>query len=124
MNIPETMKEVMKQDGVVAIVTMGPEGPHMVNTWNSYLRISEEGRLMIPAGYYHRTERNIASNDSVLITIGSSKVRGLAGPGTGFLIRGKAAFLTDGPEFEATKARFQWARAALAITIESVTQTL
>ena len=86
MMIPEKLLEVLKQDGVVAIATLGQDGPHMVNTWNSYIRISEEGRLLIPAGYMNRTEANIAFNPEVLLTIGSSKVRGLHGAGAGFLI--------------------------------------
>jgi len=124
MKIPETLLEVLKQDGVVAIATLGPEGPHMVNTWNSYVLVSEDGRLLIPAGYFQKTEANITFNNKVLVTLGSSKVRGLNGPGTGFLIKGTAEFVTSGPDFEAIKSRFKWARATLAITIESATQTL
>ena len=41
-----------------------------------------------------------------------------------FLIKGQAALLASGPEFEMLKARFAWARATLAITPESITQTL
>ena len=124
MEIPEKLLEVLKHDGVVAIASLGPEGQHMVNTWNSYIRVSEDGRLLIPAGYMQRTEANIAFDPKVLITLGSIKVPGQHGPGTGFLIKGKAAFITSGPEFAALKARFAWARAALAITIDSATQTL
>jgi len=122
--IPEKLLEVLKQDGVVAIATLGEDGPHMVNTWNSYVRITDDGRLMIPAGYMHHTEANIATNSNVLITLGSSKVAGKNGPGTGFLIKGTAAFIFSGPDFDATKKRFAWARAALAVTILSATQTL
>jgi len=121
--IPEKLQEIMKQDGVVAIATLGADGPHMVNTWNSYLRISEDGRLLIPAGYMHRTEANISFNPEVLITLASSKVKGLHGPGAGFLIKGKAAFITSGPEFDLLKANFEWLRATLAVTIDSATQT-
>lgn len=124
MEIPEKLREVLKKDGVVAIATLGPDGPHLVNTWNSYIRIAEDGRLLIPAGYFHKTEANIASNDQVLVTLGSSKVQGFNSPGTGFLIKGTAAFLADGPEFDAMKARFGWARGVLAITMASATQTL
>lgn len=124
MKIPEKMLEVLKKDGVVAIATLGKDGPHMVNTWNSYIRITEDERLLIPAGYMHLTEANIATNSAVLLTLDSSKVAGKNGPGTGFLIKGTAAFLTSGPDFEATKAIFKWARAAVAVTITSVTQTL
>ena len=122
--IPEKVLEIMKQDGVVAIATLGKDGPHMVNTWNSYLRATEDGRLLIPAGYMHRTEANISFNPEVLITLGSSKIKGLHGPGTGFLIKGKAAFVTSGPDFDVLKEAFKWMRAAMVVTIESATQTI
>jgi predicted pyridoxine 5'-phosphate oxidase superfamily flavin-nucleotide-binding protein len=122
--IPDKMREVLKKDGVVAIATLGQDGPHLVNTWNSYVRITDDERLLIPAGYMNRTEANITTNKNVLITVGSSKVAGKNGPGTGFLIKGTAAFITSGPDFEATKARFSWARAVLSVSINSATQTL
>lgn len=121
--IPEKLQEILKQDGVVAIATQGEDGPHMVNTWNTYLSITEDGRLLIPAGYMHRTEANVTFNSQVLITMGSSKVIGLYGPGAGFLIKGKAQFVTSGPDFNVLKTRFEWLRATMAVTIESATQT-
>ena len=124
MELPQALLEVLKMDGVVAIATLGSDGPHMVNTWNSYVRVSEDGRLLIPAGYFQKTEANIAFNNQVLVTLGSSKVEGPHGPGTGFLIKGSAKFLSTGPEMEAMKSRFAWARAVLAISIDSVTQTI
>jgi hypothetical protein len=122
--IPEKLLEILKKDGIVAIATLGQDGPHLVNTWNSYIRISADGRLLIPAGYMHRTEANVTFNPEVLLTIGSSKVQGLRGAGAGFLIKGKAAFVTSGPDFDVLKSKFQWLRATLAITPESFTQTL
>ena len=124
MTIPEPMTQALANDGVVAIATLGQDGPHMANTWNSYIRVTEDGRLLIPAGYMQRTEANVAFNEQVLVTLGSSKVPGQHGPGTGFLIKGKAAFVTSGPDFEVLKAKFAWARATLAITPETITQTL
>ena len=85
--IPDKLQKIMKQDGVVAIATLGADGPHLVNTWNSYLKVSPDGRLFIPAGYMHKTEANLAHNPNVLITLGSSKVAGLHGMGAGFLIK-------------------------------------
>jgi predicted pyridoxine 5'-phosphate oxidase superfamily flavin-nucleotide-binding protein len=123
MMIPEKLQEILKTDGVVAIATLGKDGPHMVNTWNSYVRISADGRLLIPAGYMHRTEANIAFNNNVLITVGSSKVTGLHGPGAGFLIKGTATFIISGPDFDLLKSKFEWLRATLAVTIDSATQT-
>lgn len=122
--IPETLRQVLKHDGVVAIATMGKDGPHMVNTWNSYVIVSDDGRLLIPAGYMNRTEANVAFDDRVLLTAGSVKVRGLQGAGTGFLVKGRASFVSTGPDFEVMKARFAWARATLAVTVESATQTI
>jgi predicted pyridoxine 5'-phosphate oxidase superfamily flavin-nucleotide-binding protein len=121
--IPETLLEILKKDGVVAIATLGQDGPHMVNTWNSYIRISPEGRFLIPAGYMHKTEENIKYNPEVLITLGSSKVKGLHGTGAGFLIKGKAEFVTDGPDYDILKSEFSWLRATLAVTIDSANQT-
>ncbi len=122
--IPETLREVLKHEGVVAIATVGKDGPHMVNTWNSYVIVSDDERLLIPAGYMNKTEANVAFDDRVLLTAGSVKVRGLQGAGTGFLVRGRASFVTSGPDFEVMKARFRWARATLAVAVESATQTI
>ena len=71
--IPEKLLEILKHDGAVAIATLGQDGPHMVNTWNSYIRLAEDGRILIPAGYMQRTEANIAFNNQVLVTLGSAK---------------------------------------------------
>ena len=124
MTIPETLLAVLKKDGVVAIATLGSYGPHMVNTWNSYEQVTEDGRLLIPAGFLHKTEANIAVNNQVLVTLGSSKVLGLHGPGTGFLIKGTASFLNEGTEYDAMKSKFGWVRAVLSITVNSATQTI
>lgn len=121
--LPQKLIEIMKKDGVVAIATLGEDGPHMVNTWNSYINVSEDGRLLIPAGYMHKTQANIGYNNKVLITLGSSKVPGLHGPGAGFLIKGTAAFITEGPDFDFMKSKFSWLRATLAVTIDSALQT-
>lgn len=124
MDIPQKLRDVLTKDGVVAIATQGPDGPHMVNTWNSYVRLTTDGRMLIPAGYMHQTEANVAFNPEVLVTLGSSKVPGKNGPGTGFLIKGTAAFVASGPDFETLKATFSWMRAVLAVTIRTATQTL
>lgn len=121
--IPEKLLEILKKDGVVAIATLGQDGPHMVNTWNSYVRISSDSRLLIPAGYMHRTEANIAYNPQVLLTLASSKVQGLHGAGAGFLIKGTATFITSGPDYDILKSKFDWLRATLSVTPDIVTQT-
>ena len=122
--IPDKVGEILQHDGVVAIATLGKDGPHLVNTWHHYVSITPDGRLLIPVGMMHKTQANLAFNPDVLLTLGSSKVEGLRGAGTGFLIRGKAIFTTAGPDFEFMKAKFGWLRAVLAVTVESATQTL
>lgn len=122
--IPEKMLEVLRYEGVVAIVTQGEEGPHVVNTWNSYIRITEDGKMLGPVGGMKKTEANIAHNDRVLVTLGSREVQGFHSMGTGFLIKGTAAFVHEGRGFEEVKQSFPWARAVLEIRPESVTQTL
>lgn len=121
--IPEKLLEILQQDGVAAIATLGQDGPHMVNTWHSYIRITSDGRILIPAGYMHRTEANITYDPHVLITLASSKVQGLHGPGAGFLIKGTASFVVSGPDFDLLKSKFSWLRATLAVTPDVVTQT-
>ena len=71
----------------------------------------------------HKTEANIAHNPNVLITLESSKVKGLHRAGAGFLIKGKAAFITSVPDDDFMKAKFSWLRVTLAVTIDSATQT-
>jgi hypothetical protein len=122
--IPEKLTEILRHEGVVAIATLGDAGPHLVNTWNSYVAIGDAGTLLIPAGGMHVTERNVARNAAVLVTFGSREVDGRRGPGAGFLVRGTAAFHADGPRYAALKARFPWARALLEIAVDEVTQTL
>jgi len=122
--IPEKLLEILKKNGIVAIATLGRDGPHLVNTWNSYVRITADGRLLIPASGMNSTEANVAFNPEVLLTIGSSEVQGTRGAGAGFLIKGKAAFITSGPDFDVLKSTFPWLRATLAITPDSFTQTI
>jgi hypothetical protein len=111
-------------DGEVAIVTQGIDGPHVVNTWNSYVNISQKKALLIPVGGMNTTEKNVERNPKVKLTIGSREVQGKNYKGTGFLITGTAQFIKEGPDFNMMKEKFVWARAVLEITLESVTQTL
>jgi len=122
----EKLLEVLSHpsDGEVAIVTQGIDGPHVVNTWNSYVNISHNSRLLIPAGRMTTTEKNIEGNHKVKLTIGSREVQGKTYKGTGFLITGTAKFIKEGPDFNMMKEKFTWARAVLEITIETVIQTL
>jgi hypothetical protein len=122
--IPEKMLEVLNHEGVVSIVTQGENEPHIVNTWNSYIKISEDGKIIFPAGTMKVTEANVNKNNKVLMTLGSREVQGFHSMGTGFLISGTAVFIKEGSAFEELKSKFPWARAAVEVNIDSVTQTL
>ena len=124
--INERLLEVLKHpaDGEVAIVTQGIDEPHVVNTWNSYVHVTEDDKLLIPVGGMNKTEENIERNNKVKLTIGSREVQGKSYKGTGFLITGTAKFLKEGPEFNLIKEKFSWARAALEITIDTLENTL
>jgi predicted pyridoxine 5'-phosphate oxidase superfamily flavin-nucleotide-binding protein len=125
MPVPKKLFDVLKHEGVVAIATQGADGrPHLVNTWNSYVQVTGDELLLIPAGGMNRTQKNVSENTAVLLTLGSREVEGLRGPGTGFLITGTAEFLSTGVEFETVKNKFPWARAALKIAVGAVEQTL
>ena len=124
--INEKLMEVLTAppDAALAIVTQGLNEPHVINSWNSYVQVTDEEKLIIPAGRMTETERNIDRNNKVQLTIANREVEGKAYKGTGFLIKGIAEFKKEGVDFEAIKKRFPWARAALIITIESAEQTL
>lgn len=124
--INEKLTEVLSHptDGVVAIVTQGKEEPHVINTWNSYIYVTTDYKLLIPVGGMNRTEKNIEDNNNIWLTIGNREVQGKMYKGTGFSIKGTARFIKDGTEFEMMKKKFNWARAILEVTIEKAVQTL
>lgn len=124
--INEKLVEVISHpsDGVVAIVTNGKDEPHVVNTWNSYIYVTNDDKLLIPVGGMNRTEKNIADNNNVWLTIGNREVQGKMYKGTGFSIKGTARFLKDSTEFAMMKEKYNWIRAVLEVTIEKAVQTL
>jgi hypothetical protein len=124
MNVPVKMHEVLKNEGVVAIVTQGASSPHVVNTWNSYIHVTIEENLLVPVGGMKVTEANIEKNEMVLVTLGSRDVEGFRSKGAGFLITGTAGFLFEGNEFKSMKEKFPWCRAVLKIKPLTITQTL
>ena len=75
--LTENFYEVLKNEGVVSIVSWGIDEPHIVNTWNSYLVVTEDERILIPAYAMRRTEKNVGVNNKVKIALGSREVLGL-----------------------------------------------
>lgn len=125
MNIfNEKFNEVISYEGAVSIVTWSAEHVNVSNTWNSYLRIPADGKLLIPAAGMNHTEKNVKLNKNVKLTLGSKEVQGLWGPGAGFLLEGTAEFVYEGPDYEMMKAAFPFMNRVLSVTVTSIKQTV
>lgn len=120
----EKFLEVLNNEGVVSIVTCANNNAHVSNTWNSYLVIAEDNKILIPAAAMINTENNININPNVKLTIGSHEVMGYRYMGTGFLLEGTAKFLKDGDKFEMMIEKFPFLTRVLEITVNSCKQTL
>lgn len=121
----EKFYEVLKYEGVVSITSWGEDEPHVTNTWNSYLVITDDERILIPAAGLRSTENDVHINNRVKVTLGSREVLGFNGyQGTGFLVEGTARFINSGLEFEMMREKFPFANRVLEITAISAKQLL
>ena len=122
--LSEKFLEVLQHEGVVSIMSWGVE-PHLVNTWNSYLVITEDERILIPAYGFRKTEKNVLVNNQVKLSLGSKAVLGYKDyPGTGFLIDGTARYIESGKEFDSMKEKFSFLTRVLEITVTQAKQML
>ncbi len=112
-------REVLDLTEVVALVTRGPEGPHITATWGDYVRTLGIGddRLVIPAGSYHQMEANLARSPEIQILVASRQVQGTIGMGQGFTLKGTGTIVDSGEDMDRVKANFPWARGALIVEI-------
>ncbi len=122
--LTEKFFEVINKEGVVSIVSWGKDEPHVVNTWNSYLNVTADERILIPAAGMRKTQKNVEQNNKVKVTLGSKEVMGHQYPGTGFLIEGTAKFIESGVEFDMMKEKFSFLSRVLEIKVTSAKQTL
>lgn len=120
----EKFFEVLNHEGVVSIVTCANNTAHVANTWNSYLIVVEENKILIPAAAMIKTEENINANPKVKLTLGSKEVMGYKYMGTGFLLEGTARFLKDGDNFKMMKEKCPFLTRTLEVTVTSYKQTL
>jgi len=122
--LSEKFHEVLKHEGVVSIVSWGVE-THVVNTWNSFLVVTEDERILIPAYGFRKTEKNVIVNNQVKIALGTRNVLGYKDyPGTGFVITGTAKYISSGEEYDFMKERFSFLTRVLEISVEQAKQTL
>ena len=119
----EKFHDVISQEGLVAIVSWGNGEPHVVNTWNSYLIIQGNDKILIPAAGMRKPKANVEINDKVKLTIGSREEGGKK-MGRGFLLEGTAKFLKSGPEYDLMKAKCSFTNRVLIVTVTSAEKTL
>jgi hypothetical protein len=119
-------REVLEKTEFVAMVTAGPQGPHITATWGEYVRQLgfESDRLLIPAGYYHQMEANLERNPEIQLLVASRGVEGKLGPGQGFTLKGTGEIVDSGEDMDRVKAHFPWARGALVVQIAEVVSHL
>ncbi|WP_436415092.1 pyridoxamine 5'-phosphate oxidase family protein [Petrimonas sp.] len=116
--------DVLKHEGVVSIVSWGIE-PHLVNTWNSFVVVTEDERLLIPAYGFRKTEKNVNVNNKIKLAIGSKNVPGYKDyPGTGFIVEGTARYIESGEEYDMMKQRFDFLKRVFEVTVEKAKQML
>lgn len=120
----EKLLEVISHEGVVTIVSWNNNEPHVANTWNSYINVTSDDRILIPAGGMQRTQKNVDQNNNVKISLGSKEVMGYQYPGTGFLIEGTAKFVESDSDFDMMKEKFPWLTRVLEVTVASVKQMI
>ena len=122
--LSEKFYEVLKHEGVVSIMSWGVE-PHLVNTWNSYLVVTEDGRILIPAYGFRKTQKNVEVNNKVKISLGSKDVIGNNNyQGTGFVVDGTAKYIESGDEYDMMKSKFSFLTRVLEITVDKSIQML
>ena len=122
--LTEKFFEVISHEGVVSIISWGKGEPHVANTWNSYLTITKDNKILIPAAGMVKTEANIKENNKVKMTLGSKEVQGHFTQGAGFRLEGTAKFISLGEEYDMMKEKFPFLTRVLEITLTEVKQTL
>jgi hypothetical protein len=123
--LTEKFFDVLKKEGVVSIVSWGIDEPHVINTWNSYINVTSDERILIPAAGMRKTQKNVEQNDKVKIALGSKEVLGYKDyQGTGFVIEGTAKYLESGSDFDMMKEKFSFLSRVLEVTVTSAKQTI
>jgi hypothetical protein len=122
--LPEKFFEVLQHEGVVSIVSWGVV-PHVVNTWNSYLVVTDDGRILIPAYGMRKTEKNVLADNRVKIALGSKEVVGYRDyQGSGLVIDGTAKYLESGADYDMMKEKFSFLTRVVEVTVTSAKQTI
>lgn len=122
MKLDKKCQEVIEKTDWIAITTASESGPHTVAAWGYRLRkldIQNGEIILLPAGKYFQTEKNLKNDSRIQLLVASGGVHRADGKqGQGFRISGKSEIQTVGPMADLVKAEFPWARGALVVKIE------
>ncbi|MDO5690300.1 MAG: pyridoxamine 5'-phosphate oxidase family protein [Tissierellia bacterium] len=123
--LSEIFYECIKHDGIVAIASCSKDGQaHVINTWNKYLIVTDDEKILIPAFGMRKTETNVAFNPHIEITIGSHEVQGKMGLGAGCLLTGTAIFQREGDLFETMHKKCSFANRVIVFSPDTCKQTI
>ena len=120
--LDSTIFAVLEAEGSATFVTNGPDGPHLVATWQSYLEAIDDATLVFPAGGYRVTQSNLELNPSLQMVIGSKGSP--SGPAIGFRLTGMAELQSGNALHERLKAKYPWCRAAVVMRVTDVERIL
>lgn len=122
--LTEKFYDVLNHEGVVTVVSWGDSTePHIANTWNSYLVVTDDERILIPAYGFRKTEKNVNVNNKIKLALGTREVMGYKDyQGTGFVVEGTAKYLTSGSDFDMMKEKFSFLSRVVEITVTSAKQ--
>ena len=112
-------RDVLEKTEFVAMVTTGPQGPHITATWGDYVRKLGfvRDRLLFPAVYFLQMVSNVERDDGIQLLVASRQVEGNLGPGQGFTLKGTGKIVDSGEDMDRVKAHFPWARGALVVQV-------
>lgn len=117
------LRALLGEEGAASFVTTGPDGPHLVATWQSYIEVLDERTLAFPAGGYRRTEANLRTGSPVQMVISAKNPPG-GGKSTGYRLTGTARLEADTPLHARLRERFPWCRAAVILSVDGVEKIL
>lgn len=125
MILNSTFYQCIHHDGIVSVCSSSAEGKgHIANTWNKYLIITEDEKILIPCFGFQKTEENVMHDPEIEVMIGSHEVQGKMGIGTGFLLKGTAEFQREGNMYQMMHEKCCFANRVLVFTPSSCLQTI
>lgn len=116
----DQIRKILATPVPVSLVTCGDGGAHLVGVWNDDVLVTGDDSFLIPVMGMRNTEANIINGSDVALLVASKEVENRDGAGKGFRVTGSGAFHYSGEKYEFIKSKFDWARAALEVSITKV----